>query len=108
MPNIVYVLSNPAIPGIVKVGMTDRPDVQRRMSDLHTTGVPLPFDCLIAREIEDREAANGREPGTPNSMPRRSPTSVEARSCLDLFARGCARPPLTAGLAVDLTAWVQL
>ena len=68
MPNIVYVLSNPAIPGIVKVGMTDRPDVQRRMSDLHTTGVPIPFDCLIAREIEDREAATDREPGTPNSV----------------------------------------
>ena len=35
-----------------------RPDVQRRMSDLYTTGVPLPFDCVIAREIEDREAAD--------------------------------------------------
>ena len=57
MPNIVYVLTNPAMPGIVKIGMTDRPDVQRRMGDLYTTGVPLPFDCVIAREIEDREAA---------------------------------------------------
>ena len=57
MPNIVYVLTNPAMPGIVKIGMTDRPDVQRRMGDLYTTGVPLPFECVIAREIEDREAA---------------------------------------------------
>ncbi len=57
MPNIVYVLTNPAMPRIVKIGMTDRPDVQRRMGDLYTTGVPLPFDCVIAREIEDREAA---------------------------------------------------
>ena len=57
MPNIVYVLTNPAMPGIVKIGMTDRPDVQRRMGDLYATGVPLPFDCVIAREIEDREAA---------------------------------------------------
>ena len=57
MPNIVYVLTNPAMPGIVKIGMTDRPDVQRRMGDLYTTGVPLPFDCVIAREIEGREAA---------------------------------------------------
>ena len=57
MPNIVYVLTNPAMPGIVKMGMTDKPDVQRRMGDLYTTGVPLPFDCVIAREIEDREAA---------------------------------------------------
>ncbi len=57
MPNIVYVLTNPAMPGIVKIGMTERADVQRRMGALYTTGVPLPFDCVIAREIEDREAA---------------------------------------------------
>ena len=56
MPNIVYVLTNPAMPGLVKIGMTDRDDVQRRMGDLYTTGVPLPFECVIAREIEDRQA----------------------------------------------------
>lgn len=58
MPNIVYVLTNPAMPGLVKIGMTDRADVSRRMGDLYTTGVPLPFDCVIAREIQDREAAD--------------------------------------------------
>ena len=36
--------------------MTDTPDVQLRMGQLYTTGVPLPFDCVIAREIADREA----------------------------------------------------
>ena len=56
MPNIVYVLTNPAMPGLVKIGMTDRDDVQHRMRDLYTTGVPLPFECVIAREIEDRAA----------------------------------------------------
>ncbi len=57
MPNIVYVLTNPAMPGIVKIGMTERDDVQRRMSELYSTGVPLPFECVIARQIEDIEAA---------------------------------------------------
>ena len=38
--------------------MTDRDDVKRRMSDLYTTGVPLPFECVVAREIDDREAAD--------------------------------------------------
>ena len=57
MPNIVYVLTNPAMPGIVKIGMTERNDVQRRMAELYSTGVPLPFECLIARQIEDKEAA---------------------------------------------------
>ena len=57
MPNIVYVLTNPAMPGIVKIGMTSASDVQKRMGELYSTGVPLPFDCVIAREIEDRNAA---------------------------------------------------
>ena len=52
MSNIVYVLTNPAMPGIVKIGMTDRKNVQRRMGELYSTGVPLPFECVIAREIE--------------------------------------------------------
>ena len=56
MPNIVYVLTNPAMPGIVKIGMTDRANVQHRMGELYSTGVPLPFDCVIAREIEGRKA----------------------------------------------------
>ena len=51
MPNIVYVLTNPAMPGIVKIGMTDKLEVQPRMRDLYTTGVPLPFDCVIATEV---------------------------------------------------------
>ena len=55
MPNIVYVLTNPAMPGFVKIGMTDKPDVQRRMAKLYSTGVSFPFDCAIAREIQDRE-----------------------------------------------------
>ena len=45
------------MPGLVKIGMTDRNDVQRRMTELFTTGVPFPFECVIAKEIEDREAA---------------------------------------------------
>lgn len=58
MPNIVYVLTNPAMPGLVKIGMTDRDDVQRRMNELFTTGVPFPFECVIAKEIGDHEAAH--------------------------------------------------
>lgn len=57
MPNIVYALTNPAMPGIVKIGMTDKDDVQVRMKDLYGTGVPLPFECVIAKQIEGREAA---------------------------------------------------
>ena len=57
MPKIVHVLTRPAMPGIVNIGATDRPDVQHRMGDLYMTGVPFPFDCVIARKIEHRAVA---------------------------------------------------
>lgn len=39
----IYLLSNPAMPGIVKVGHTSRPDVEDRVGELFTTSLPLPF-----------------------------------------------------------------
>jgi hypothetical protein len=49
---IVYVLKNPAMPGMVKIGMTTN-DINNRMNELNTTGVPLPFECLYACEVDD-------------------------------------------------------
>ena len=42
---IVYVLTNPSMPGMVKIGMTERSEMDARLKELYTTGVPLPFDC---------------------------------------------------------------
>jgi hypothetical protein len=50
---IVYVLTNPAMPGLIKIGQTAN-EIHNRLNELHTTGVPLPFDCLYACEVEDR------------------------------------------------------
>ncbi len=55
MAVIVYVLTNPAMSGLVKIGKTSKDDVQARMSQLHTTGVPLPFECRFAIEVEDEQ-----------------------------------------------------
>lgn len=41
----VYVLTNSAMPGIVKVGRTTR-DVPTRVTELFQTGVPVPFDVV--------------------------------------------------------------
>ncbi len=56
MSGIVYLLTNPAMPGLVKIGKTTRDDPQVRMGDLYTTGVPLPFDCELAMEVDDETA----------------------------------------------------
>ena len=49
---IVYVLTNPAMPGLVKIGQTTN-EITIRMNELNTTGVPFPFDCLFACEVDD-------------------------------------------------------
>lgn len=50
---IVYVLTNPAMPNIVKIGMTNRENLDARMRELYTTGVPVPFVCEYACKVED-------------------------------------------------------
>ena len=50
---IVYVLSNPSMPGLVKIGKTSRGSVLMRLSELYSTGVPVPFECEFAGRVED-------------------------------------------------------
>jgi hypothetical protein len=49
---IVYVLTNPAIPGMVKIGKTSR-GMDARLNELYSTGVPLPFECAYAARVAD-------------------------------------------------------
>ncbi len=54
MPQIIYVLVNEAMPGLVKVGMTTSDDVSLRVAQISAaTGVPLPFECYFAAEVKD-------------------------------------------------------
>ena len=48
---IVYVLTNPAMPGLVKIGSTTQSEVDIRMKQLFSTGVPVPFDCVFACRV---------------------------------------------------------
>jgi hypothetical protein len=45
------------MPGIVKIGMTERKNVEARMKELYTTGVPLPFVCKFACNVKKSECA---------------------------------------------------
>ena len=53
MPNIVYVLTNPAMPGIVKIGRTTQEDINSRLTQLYTTGVPVPFTLAFACRVDN-------------------------------------------------------
>lgn len=61
MAVIVYVLTNPAMPDLVKIGFTSRKELSTRMEELHTTGVPLPFECAWALEVEDDQMGRDLE-----------------------------------------------
>jgi hypothetical protein len=54
---IIYILANPAMIDpetkgpIVKIGITQ--DLATRLSTLYSSGVPLPFQCIFACEVEN-------------------------------------------------------
>lgn len=52
---VVYVLTNPAMPGFVKIGRTAVEDVSQRMAQLYSTGVPFPFDLAFACKVPNAE-----------------------------------------------------
>lgn len=54
MAQIIYVLTNQAMPGLVKIGRTTD-SIDTRMRQLHSTGVPKAFDCHFAAEVENCE-----------------------------------------------------
>jgi hypothetical protein len=48
----VYILTNPSMPGLVKVGKTTNTPNQR-MGELHSTGVPTPFELEFSVSVRD-------------------------------------------------------
>ncbi len=53
MPDMIYVLVNQAMPGLIKIGRTGGETVESRMRSLDTTALPLPFECFYAAEVID-------------------------------------------------------
>ncbi len=53
MSGTVYILTNKAMPGLVKIGRTTADDPQVRMDQLYNTSVPVPFNCVLAVRVGD-------------------------------------------------------
>ena len=84
---IVYVLTNPAMPKLVKIGKTGR-GVETRLNDLYTTGVPLPFECAYAARVEDMdkvEKAFHNAFGPYRVNPRREFFEIEPEQAIGLL-----------------------
>ena len=56
MAVIIYALTNPAMPNLVKIGKTESQDPQVRMDQLYNTSVPLPFELVRAIRVQDEDA----------------------------------------------------
>ena len=56
----VYILTNLAMPDMIKIGKTST-SVEQRMSELNRhSGVPLPFTCFYAAEVADADLVEKR------------------------------------------------
>lgn len=53
---IIYILTNEAMPGYVKVGKTST-SVAQRVRDLDNTSLPYPFECYYAARVADLDLA---------------------------------------------------
>lgn len=50
----IYIMTNDAMPSYIKIGRTTN-TLEQRMKELDTTGIPLPFRCHYAVEVDDHE-----------------------------------------------------
>jgi hypothetical protein len=51
----IYILTNDAMPDYIKIGFTAADDVEVRMKQLDTTGLPLPFRLYACVEVENAQ-----------------------------------------------------
>ena len=51
---LVYILTNPCLDGWVKIGMTERNDIERRLQELNSPpNIPLSYRCYATYEVEN-------------------------------------------------------
>ena len=84
---IVYILTNPAMPGIVKIGKTTR-GMDARLNELYSTGVPLPFECAYAARVGDEtqvERAFHQAFGPYRVNPKREFFNIEPEQAIALL-----------------------
>lgn len=85
---IVYVLTNPAIPGLVKIGQTERGSAEVRMAELYSTGVPVPFECEFAARVNNPDAVESalHQAFAPNRInPKREFFQIEPNQAVTVL-----------------------
>lgn len=77
---MVYILTNPCLNGWVKIGMTERNDIAKRLQELNSpTNLPLSFRCYAVYEVDNPLEVEKRI----HSIIDRVDDSLHARERLD-------------------------
>jgi len=108
---IVYLLTNPYMPGLVKIGMTKQEDLEKRMKELYTTGVPVAFECQFACRVNNKDCAKiekalhtAFEPQRVNKNREFFRINVEqAKAILELFHHTDVTNDVTEEIQNDLS-----
>lgn len=108
---IVYVLTNPCMSGMVKIGMTERNEIDARLKELYTTAVPLPFECKYACRVKKSECAKIEKALHTAFAPQRVNANREffridpkqAIAILELFKHEDVTDEVTEEIKNDLT-----
>lgn len=108
---IVYLLTNRVMPGLVKIGMTTREDIDARMKELYSTGVPVPFDCEFACKVKKSDCRKIEEALHKAFSPQRINANREffrinveqAKAILELFHHEVVTEEVTDEIENDLT-----
>ena len=108
---IVYLLTNTYMPGLVKIGMTTKKEIDQRMRELYTTGVPAPFECQFACQVKKSDCAKIEKAlHTAFSPSRVNPNREffriqveQAKAILELFHHEDVTKEVTAEIENDLT-----
>lgn len=108
---IVYLLTNPVMPGLVKIGMTTREDIDARMKELYSTGVPVPFECQFACRVKKSDCVKIEKALHTAFEPQRINANREffriqvnqAKAILELFHHTDITEEVTDEIENDLT-----
>ena len=86
--SIVYVLTNPAMPGLVKIGRTSSEEAATRIAQLYSTGVPFPFKLEFACKVQNPdevEDALHRAFAPSRVNPKREFFSIESSQAIAIL-----------------------
>lgn len=108
---IVYLLTNPVMPGLVKIGMTAQKDIEKRMRELYTTGVPVPFECQFACKVKKGDCVKIEKALHAAFAPQRVNANREffriqveqAKAILELFHHTVVTEEVSDEIENDLT-----